>query len=90
MSYELVIGGVKAIRHRKFLRKVDIPHDTDRRIFSEQSSDQGRQLGHDNADRRVFIDNEQSKVKGRQPGEQRQPAESGTVKPRRSERLRNK
>ena len=71
VSYELLIGGVKAIRHRKFLRKVAIPHDADRRVFSdnEQSNDQGRQLG---------------------PGELGQPAEPDTVKPRRSERLKDK
>ena len=93
MSYELLIGGVKAIRHRKFLRKVAIPHDADRRVFSdnEQSSDQGRQLGHD-ADRRVFSDNEQSNDQSRRlgPGELGQPAEPDTVKPRRSERLKDK
>ena len=45
VSYELLIDGVSAIRHRKYLRKVQIPQAADRRVSSvSESSEQDRQL----------------------------------------------
>ena len=45
VSYELLLNGTSAIRHRRYLKKVQIPEVDDKGVSSAiESNEQGRQL----------------------------------------------